>query len=56
MSSSPARLANNEIADRPCCNSVESAYRSGEFLEKKILFDPSLTSGMSAVLMWGHCL
>ena len=26
-------------------------------LSKNIfLFDPSLTSGMSAVLMWGHCL
>ena len=26
------------------------------FKKKKILFDPSLTSGMSVVLMWGHCL
>ena len=24
--------------------------------KKKILFDPSLTSGMIVVLMWGHCL
>ena len=42
--------------DRPCWNRVESAYWSGDFLKIFFLFDPSLTSGMSVVLMWGHCL
>ena len=46
-SSSSARLATPEVVDRPCCNSVESAYWSG---------DSSLTSGMSVFLMWGHFL
>ena len=54
--SSSARLAIPEVVDRPCWNRVESAYWSGDFQKKKILFDPSLTSGMSVVLMWGHCL
>ena len=50
--SSSARLATPEVVDRPCCNSVESAYWSGDFLKRFFLFDPSLTSGMSVVLMW----
>ena len=37
-------------------NRVESAYWSGDFQKIFFLFDPSLTSGMSVVLMWGHCL
>ena len=55
-SSSSARLAIPEVVDRPCWNRVESAYWSGDFLKLFFLFDPSLTSGMSVVLMWGHCL
>ena len=43
-------------SDRPCWNRVESAYWSGDSLNIFFLFDPSLTSGMSVVLMWGHCL
>ena len=54
--SSSARLAIPEVVDRPCWNRVESAYWSGDFQKIFFLFDPSLTSGMSAVLMWGHCL
>ena len=54
--SSSARLAIPEVVDRPCWNRVESAYWSGDFLKIFFLFDPSLTSGMSVVLMWGHCL
>ena len=54
--SSSASLATPEVAGRPCCNSVESAYWSGDFLKRFFQFDPSLTSGMSAVLMWGHWL
>ena len=56
VSSSSARLAIPEVVDRPCWNRVESAYWSGEFQKIFFLFDPSLTSGMSVVLMWGHCL
>ena len=56
FASSSARLATPEVVDRPCCNSVESAYWSGDFLKIFFMFDPSLTSGMSVVLMWGHCL
>ena len=55
-SSSSARLAIPEVVDRPCWNRVESAYWSGDFQKIFFLFDPSLTSGMSVVLMWGHCL
>ena len=47
---SSARLATPEVADRPCCNSVESAYWSGDFLKRFFLFAQSLISGMSAVL------
>ena len=54
--SSSARLAIPEVVDRPCWNRVESAYWSGDFQKIFFLFDPSLTSGMSVVLMWGHCL
>ena len=54
--SSSARLAIPEVVDRPCWNRVESAYWSGDSLKIFFLFDPSLTSGMSVVLMWGHCL
>ena len=53
---SSARLATPEVVDRPCWNRVESAYWSGDFQKIFFLFDPSLTSGMSVVLMWGHCL
>ena len=53
--SSSARLAIPEVVDRPCWNRVESAYWSGDFQKIFFLFDPSLTSGMSVVLMWGHC-
>ena len=56
VSSSSARLAIPEVVDRPCWNRVESAYWSGDFQKIFFLFDPSLTSGMSVVLMWGHCL
>ena len=56
MTSSSARLAIPEVVDRPCWNRVKSAYWSGDFLKIFFLFDPSLTSGMSVVLMWGHCL
>ena len=55
-SSSSARLAIPEVVDRPCWNRVESAYWSGDFQKIFFLFDPSLTSGISVVLMWGHCL
>ena len=41
---------------RPCWISVKNIYWSGDFLERFFLFDPSLTSGMSAALMQGHCL
>ena len=44
--SSSARLATPEVADRPFCNSVESAYWSGDFLKRFFLFDPSLTCGL----------
>ena len=54
--SSSARLAIPEVVDRPCWNRVESAYWSGDSLKIFFLFDPSLTSGMSVVLMWVHCL
>ena len=54
--SSSARLAIPEVVDRPCWNRVESAYWSGDSLKIFFLFDPSLTSGMSVVLMWGHSL
>ena len=54
--SSSARLAIPEVVDRPCWNRVESAYWSGDFQKIFFLFDPSLTSSMSVVLMWGHCL
>ena len=37
-------------------NSVKTIYWSGDFLERLFLFDPSLTSGMSAALMQGHFL
>ena len=56
LPSSSARLAIPEVVDRPCWNRVESAYWRGDFLKVFFLFDPSLTSGMSVVLMWGHCL
>ena len=56
FTSSSARLAIPEVVDRPCWNRVESAYWSGDFQKIFFLFDPSLTSGMSVVLMWGHCL
>ena len=56
FASSSARLAIPEVVDRPCWNRVESAYWSGDFQKIFFLFDPSLTSGMSVVLMWGHCL
>ena len=35
---------------------LKSLYWSGDFLERFFLFDPSLTSGMSAALMQDHCL
>ena len=35
---------------------VKTIYWSGDFLERFFQFDPSLTSGMSAALMQGHCL
>ena len=54
--SSSARLAIPEVVDRPCWNRVESAYWSGDFQKIFFLCDSSLTSGMSVVLMWGHCL
>ena len=41
---------------RPCWNGVKTLYWSGDFLEIFFLFDPSLTSGMSAALMQGHFL
>ena len=41
---------------RPCWISVKTIYWSGDFQERFFLFDPSLTSGMSAALMQGHCL
>ena len=41
---------------RPCRISVKTIYWSGDFQERFVLFDPSLTSGMSAALMQGHCL
>ena len=41
---------------RPCWISVKTMYWSGDFQERFFLFDPSLTSGMSAALMRGHCL
>ena len=41
---------------RPCWISVRTIYWSGDFQERFFLFDPSLTSGMSAALMQGHCL
>ena len=34
----------------------QDKYWSGDFLERFFLFDPSLTSGMSAASMQGHCL
>ena len=41
---------------RPCWISVKTIYWSGDFQERFFLFDPSLTSGMSAALMQGHCI
>ena len=41
---------------RPCCISIKTIYWSGDFQERFFLVDPSLTSGMSAALMSGHCL
>ena len=41
---------------RPCWISVKTIYWRGDFQERFFLFDPSLTSGMSAALMQGHCL
>ena len=41
---------------RPSWISVKTIYWSGDFQERFFLFDPSLTSGMSAALMQGHCL
>ena len=41
---------------RPCWISVKTIYWSGDFQERFFLFDPNLTSGMSAALMQGHCL
>ena len=37
-------------------NDVKTIYWSGDFLERFFLCDPSLTSGMRAPLMQGHCL
>ena len=41
---------------RPCWISVKTIYWSGDLQERFFLFDPSLTSGMSAALMQGHCI
>ena len=41
---------------RPCWISVKTIYWSGDFQERFFLFDPSVTSGMSAALMQGHCI
>ena len=41
---------------RPCWISVKTIYWSGDFQERFFLFDPSLTPGMSAALMQGHCI
>ena len=46
--SSHTRLASPEVVDRGLAESV--------FQDRFFLFDPSLTSGMSAALMQGHCL
>ena len=55
--SSHTRLASPEVVDRGLAESVsKTIYWSGDFQESFFLFDPSLTSGMSVVLMWGHCL
>ena len=41
---------------RLCWIGAKTIYYSGDFLERYFLFDPSLTSDMSAALMQGHCL
>ena len=41
---------------RPCWISVKTIYWSGNFQERFLLFDPSVTCGMSAALLQGHCL
>ena len=41
---------------RPSWNGVKTIYCSGDLLERIFLSDPSLTSGISAALMQGHCL
>ena len=52
-----ARLAAPEVADRGLAVSVlKPSIGGGTFEKDFFLFDPSLTSGISAALMQVHCL
>ena len=54
---SHTRLAFLEVVDRGLAESVlKPSIGVGTFKKNLFLFDPSLTSGMSAALMQGHCL
>ena len=55
--SSHTRLASPEVVDRGLAESVlKPSIGVGTFKKDFFLFNPSLTSGMSAALMQGHCL
>ena len=55
--SSHTRLASPGVVDRGLAESVlKPSIGVGTSKKDFFLFDPSLTSGMSAALMQGHCL
>ena len=57
LASSHTRLASPEVVNRGLAESVSKpSIGVGTFKKDFFLLDPSLTSGMSAALMQGHCL